>query len=259
MDMFEEYILSFLDKYLGVPMETPLYHYTTIENLVNGIIREDTSICLRATHYKFLNDPTELKEGINFSAEILSKIKPEKSKKEYIELIYKRLSDVFMISFSKNSDSLPMWNTYGNKGNGIAIRFQNLKSTSETSLLLKCWYDPNKEYEKLEQNVSEEELKRLSAPMLINCPLIFKNPDYKYEKEVRLIGQFEGLPVHYREKNGYIIPFKEVYFSKDNIKSITLGPCSNLDDIEDSLRRFLDDKGLQHIFIERSRIPYRNI
>lgn len=257
--MFKQNILPLFDKYLGVPTTTSLYHYTTIEALVNGIIRENALVCIRATHYKFLNDPSELHNGIIFSADLLSKIRPEKSKKEYIELFYKRLSDVFMISFSRNPNSLPMWNTYGNQGNGVAIEFQNLISTSETSLLLRCWYDPNKEYEILEQNLPEELLKRLTVPILISAPLIFKNADYNYEKEVRFIGQFVNLPVHYRVKNGYIIPFKEIYFSQDHIKSITLGPCVNQDGIKESLRSFLDNRGLDNVIIKESRTPYRNL
>lgn len=145
MDKYEQNLLFLIDRYFGVQPCTPLYHYTTIETLVNGIIREDSSVCLWATHCEFMNDPTELQDGIAFVSNLLSKLKPEKTKEEYVKLLYKRLSDVFLVSFSQKSNSLPLWNTYGNRGNGIAIEFENLESTSETSLLLRCWYDPDRD------------------------------------------------------------------------------------------------------------------
>ena len=82
---------------------------------------------------------------------------------------------------------------------------------------------------------------------------------FEYENEIRLIGDFKKEPVKFREKNGYIIPYKEIYFSKKQIKSITLGPCQNLDKAEYSLRQFLDSKGFEHVMIHKSIIPYRNI
>lgn len=90
-------------------------------------------------------------------------------------------------------------------------------------------------------------------------PQMLKDKAYDYEKEIRLIGDFKDAPIKFREKNGYVIPYKEVYFAKEHIKTIKLGPCMNQGNAEFSLRHFLDSRGFEHVKIEKSEIPYRNL
>lgn len=52
----------------GTPKET-LYHYTTIEALFAGILSDKRNdgeeICLWASNCEYMNDPDEIKTGIN--------------------------------------------------------------------------------------------------------------------------------------------------------------------------------------------------
>lgn len=126
-----------------------LYHYTTASTLL-GILSECSAenpyITIWATHASYLNDPTEYKLGKivcqNTIREFEEELKiPEDerlSKRFFNKTIQKsiELSDFlssattimeggipYIISLSRSRDSLPMWNTYTQKGNSIAIGF----------------------------------------------------------------------------------------------------------------------------------------
>lgn len=260
---FEQEILHLIDNYLGVPTHSTCYHYTTMDAL-NGIILSNPivgqEVCLRATHSKYLNDQSELENGVCLLTNMLSNtILKEKTTEEIIEMIYKRLGDIFVLSLSLNNNSLPMWNTYANRGMGIAIGFENIKSTSETSLALKCVYKPSAIYDLIDNYMNNQRLKVISTVALLFAPLFLKDNSYEYENEVRYVGSFNHEPIQYRLKNSYLIPYKNIYFAKEQIKSITLGPCQNMRDAESSLRHFLDSKGFEHVKIEKSNIPYRSM
>lgn len=259
-DIVQKYF-NYIDEYFSADkIVDRFYHYTDIGALINGIIPEyaeqGKEVCMRATHAKFLNDPEEIKRGIDFLREVFEK---NHKNDEFLSSISKYNGNSFLISFTQEKDSLPMWTTYANKSTGVAIGFERLKSLSFTDLVLKCWYDIGELSELIEQYIHLGK-KKVDPILYIFClPQIYKDKAYEYEKEIRLIGEFKDLPAKFREKNGYIIPYKEVFFAKEQIKSMTLGPCQNMDNAEYSLRQFLDSRGFEHVEIKRSEIPYRNI
>ena len=63
------------NKYFSSDAEY-LYHYTSIEALINGIVVKNPNvgeeICLRATHNRYMNDPTEFEKGITLLNNLLS-------------------------------------------------------------------------------------------------------------------------------------------------------------------------------------------
>ncbi len=142
--------------------ENTVYHYTSLETFVK-IINDATneSLKFRATHIDFLNDFTEhtiaaslLKEKLIEYDNSLDK----NDKKDFQTKLndnrmsffkYEEIDDLYpyIISFSECWDSLPMWNTYGNKSKGIAIGFNKEKlSQIEEYKFEKCVYE-SKEYE----------------------------------------------------------------------------------------------------------------
>lgn len=258
-DIVQKYF-NYIDEYFSADKDVDrFYHYTDIGALINGIIPEHAElgkeVCMRATHARFLNDPEEIKRGIDFLVEVSEK----SSQANELSSLLKSHGNLFLISFTQEKDSLPMWNTYANKSNGIAIGFERLKSLSFADLVLKCWYDIGELTELIDHYLQLGKEKVDPILYTICLPQIYKNKAYEYEKEIRLIGEFKELPTKFREKNGYIIPYKEVFFAKEQIKSITLGPCQNMDNAEYSLRQFLNSRGFEHVEIKRSEIPYRNI
>mgnify|MGYP002624800879 CR=1 FL=1 len=264
MNITMQDIAEFLDIFISADLGiSTFYHYTTIDALLNGIIRENTEIgkevCLRATHIRFVNDQEEISRG----AELISKSKelsnPTKSLEEYLSETMKLYENQFLISFTGEDDSLPMWNTYSNKSTGIAVGFDRIKSLSINDLVLKCWYDIQELAKEMKYYKDSDKYELVALLLMRYMPQMLKNKAYEYEKEIRLIGNFKDSPLKFREKKGYIIPYKEVYFSKEQIKTIKLGPCLNQENAEFSLRQFLDSRGFEHVKIEKSKIPYRNL
>ena len=104
----------------------------------------------RATNIFFLNDPSEFIHGQKILMEVLKRLEYEKSinydlcisnlfkrhseKREedwqeiLIDTIYEQNESPFVISFSRNEDSLPMWLNYGDYGKGICLAFAEYRS-----------------------------------------------------------------------------------------------------------------------------------
>lgn len=267
MDKLRQNILDYIDQYLSAePNVETFYHYTTINALRDGIIvkspQEGKEVCLRATHRKYLNDTQELMCGIIDAVNIFHELF-HKTKEETMEILWRRVNNTFLTSFTLNPDSLHMWNMYAGNGQGIAIGFKRIKSIEDDFFCLKCCYD----YEELEQmanKVLEEKPNRYSTALFCACiPSLRKNKSYREEKEIRLVGDLKAkengdYTTQYRAKNGYLIPFKEFYLPKEQIQTITLGPCADYELVKKSLRMFLDDMRFEHVKILKSEIPYRN-
>lgn len=264
MDNFVENFIDVMDIFMSADEDVDtFYHYTTIDALINGIIRENATkgkeVCFRASHSRFVNDPEEIIKGARLIAHVMEERDSSKSYEDYLANILQRYDNLYLISFSENNDSLPMWNTYANKSTGIAIGVERLKSISVTDLVGKCLYGTDTFINRLKMYMDSKKLKLGSYLLIYSFLQMLKNEDFAYENEIRLIGDFKELPTKFREKNGYIIPYKEVFFAKEQIKSITLGPCLNLREAEFSLRQFLDSRGFEHVKIYHSKIPFRNI
>ena len=145
------------------------YHYTSLDvflNLVKGIL--DHKFVFWGSYIFSMNDSTEFIKGYkcawNFLPEIEDyltgrgkiiddeyKLSTFWNKDEtnssswwsnyHIELLKKNYIAPFVISFSKQSDSLPQWTMYGNDGNGVAMGFDiliqsQIKRCNDGSLLL---------------------------------------------------------------------------------------------------------------------------
>lgn len=241
------------------------YHYTTMKALLDGIIVQNPTpnkeICMHATYYAYMNDFMEIQTGINALIDFYYKqqkdIYPSISKKKYRDRINSEISDqwkhIYIISFSQEADSLPMWNMYSDNGRGISIEFNREGlPINNKDLLLQCHYSKNKLIESL--NVSGIEHTLAYA----YTPFILKNKSYSFEKEIRMIGVFEKAEEKFKERKGIAVPYKELFLTKSQIKSIMIGPAADKDLTEKSLRRFLDKCGFGHVKIRQSTIPFRS-
>lgn len=261
---FEQEILEVMDIFVSADKDVDtFYHYTTIDALINGIIptkpKKGKEVCLRATHNRFVNDPEEIIKGARLYAQIIAQKDSSKSEDEHFKNIMRMYDNLFLISFSEENDSLPMWNTYANRSTGITIGFERVKSMSITDIVVKCIYGTDTFSKRLKMYMDSDKLKIGSYLLIYSFAQMLKNEAFAYENEIRLIGDFKKVPIKFREKNGYIIPYKEIYFAKEQVKSITLEPCQNMDNSEYSLRKFLDSRGFEHVKINKSSIPYRNM
>lgn len=132
-----------------------VFHYTSMEAflaLLSSVEKssDKKSFVFWATNIFFLNDPQEYTYGQTVLMKILKDIEyekgiehnirlsalfsiyPEKSYDEWLEFIRedicKKGESPYVVSFSRNEDSIPMWLNYGNDGKGICMAFAEYRN-----------------------------------------------------------------------------------------------------------------------------------
>lgn len=252
-----------------------LYHYSTIEALFSGVLvknpeSEEKAISLFATDHRYLNDEKEIIHGCEIMRDIMEK---------YFHLNFDNDPEIFdsaessyIISFSKKNDSIPMWSTYGNRGDGIAFGFD--ASIVEASLgnVVPCLYSDKdvktylitllkklKEYDLPE--ITPIEIKcRAFRLGYITCNMIaqLKNDFYSYEQEVRFVSR-KVENKGYRYRNNLIIPYTKQFLPKVALKKIILGPDLSFDKTKRSIQEYIKSIGFEDVEIIQSNAPFRNL
>ena len=105
-----------------IPPPGLLWHYTTIDVLDHFLQGE-----IAFTHYKFLNDDSELSYGRQLLQEIFDGLENE-GLKDFIrgELVDGFVTDVYRFCLSRDGDNLYQWRSYTPQG-GIAVAFDRRK------------------------------------------------------------------------------------------------------------------------------------
>ena len=283
------------------------YHYTSVEVLMALLdnYKNDT-FKFHASSVFSLNDPTEMKYGYEKIIELLPQIEEELSiKDEKYKLSYFWKSDTmhtpdrwhqlhldmmentfqhpFILSYSRNRDTLPMWNMYGNKGAGVAlgldlriyfckrqliggkniydmthfdldkphtidVEYGRVPCLSTPYEIAKMFYDL---YWKDVQNVTknhklaEIQLIAITQIMKVAAPFV-KHQAYEFEKESRLI-QFHNNINDIKTKFnslGKLIPYIEVGIPKTCLKEIIIGPCCDSNIVRKCIELKMLQKGI---------------
>ena len=313
-DTLDMFLFTKQDEYPYMPEKikdlTEIYHYTSPSGLLS-IFGEKGKVTLWASRYDCLNDMSEgtiahavyqkvcleLKENQKISEEVFqlfSAIKPcntsiigsnDKGKISSIEMECNR----YICSFSRNSDSLAMWNYYskGDKYEGFSIGFcafmmeENLtdkwrQMNAEVSIY-PVVYDEQKQKEMIEKYLlvlneyyKEENQKKIEnsiSARLREWGLIFKSEYFKHEQEVRIIVDIplkdksdDNSPVKYRMANGLIIPYIELKFEEKAVQSVCFGPltCTPQQKMMQVqvMEEYLTAMGC-HACVDYSKIPVR--
>lgn len=273
-----------------------LYHYTSIDamNSMLNTYRDNVSnenMLFWASSIIAMNDPKEMIHG----KEVLKRILPglerlfEISPNERLdidqldseELFIDYQNIPFVLSFTENEDDLAMWTMYGDKGDGVMLRFKrNIKISqiyemSDSGFIKVNYKRGIDRYAQLREiyNNGLSELRNYTDAKDISdckkhtlgrlfshlCPYI-KSEAYEKENERRCC--FLKVPydkIKFRTKNKIIIPYIEVPIPIMYLDEIMLGPCSNIGMLKSSLRYLLNCCGLQRVNISESKIPYRNV
>lgn len=108
------------DPFSLVKLPSPgiIWHYTTIEAF-DCILREGIAF----SHYRFLNDDSELSYGRQLLRDIFDDLKDEELKK-FIEgqIVDELVADSYLFCLSRDGDNLYQWRSYTPHG-GIAVGF----------------------------------------------------------------------------------------------------------------------------------------
>lgn len=269
----------------------PLYHYTSINSLMKILNpNERGEICLRATNARFLNDPYEFNLALSMLKTSMVRYEKENSiadkkssgfNKSQFSSFATIAGYPFLISFSENSDDLTMWRTYGADGNGVAIGFDRKMLIDYgytpgivNTRLIKCSYNKNMIlknlvkywgscYDKISFDDGQTTLSSFNIPISIgNICFSIKRKEYKGEREYRLCkNDRDPNKIKFLERGGIIIPYVEIYLTKEIIKKIIVGPCADAKLTMESLQFYLQAKGYSNRkeFLVMSKAPYRKI
>ena len=244
-----------------------LYYYTDLNAIINGIFKYDGKVCIWASRWSHLNDPQEVKTGLE---ELANHGTPDWA----VDDVLQSLKTSHSISFSGYKDVLPMWKMYGDSGNGAMLVFDTKKLLENWGGLLQpCIYKYTPQYDSLLESFFHPEFHpefvELSSiqKTLVWFKLsqmfasVLKCDDYIYEKEVRLVGlgnyHFgDKSEQKYRLSGGKIIPYVEAFMPKESLVGICLGPCVDSSNKE-TLEEFLKNKGYDNVIVTKSQIHYR--
>lgn len=246
-----------------------LYHYTDVGALAS-MCQED-GICLRMTNTNCLNDKEELIIGYD----LLHHIYPENrlENKDGSEL-----HSEYVVSLSKAKDCLPMWTTYGNNGNGVAIGFNEERLTKwlEEHAFPHdyCIYDKSLFRSKLDEEIPPyywDKDKQLGPLAKIYAQvshdslvcLLLKNPAFCYEEEFRIAKYVDprypskNQNIKFRDRNGILVPFIELKLPYNLLECVMLGPTNNYSTNQVTVDLLLKCKGVGNVKVKHSSIPYR--
>lgn len=271
-----------------------MYHYTSSPIIPRILRAQSDALCLRFTDYRFLNDKSEGEElTVQFQA-VLQKLFAlgEISKEFYAEVIRQRATvkadsnKFYVMCFSQEKDSLPMWNYYLKDGKyqgyslGFDFDFQDLfskkaifkrkviyddraKQTIIGNLILQAATDEH-------ITLSVTERCRLLLNAVGDLALVMKKSCFAHEHEVRLILDIEAATrsdadafscseVRHVDTNGVFVPYCNVTWNdKSVLKEICYAPTMP-EQTELGLRSLLDTMGYDSktIRITPSDIPVR--
>lgn len=262
-----------------------VYHYTSAESflgMLQGISKDrpfPKCLTFWATNLAYMNDPQEIKYGEALAKKYIQKRESEsncrielKDKPNPFSLL---LEKIFSISFSEERDLLPMWSMYGNF-DGICLGFNlkkndNFSGCANENEVTRILYGKDSNIETLYNSIISlcipkniySNIKDIASTILYKVLSCFiKHPSYSYEKEYRMIiPECKNEKIKFRCKNGTIIPYIEHEIPICKLKSITFGPSSRIELIENSMKMLLDSKGINidNIAFVKSNIPFRVI
>ncbi|MGR2681557.1 DUF2971 domain-containing protein [Chromobacterium haemolyticum] len=272
-----------------------LYHYTSIDSVIpilqsRSIFATDIHFLndkkeLQAGLHSIFEYVNNVEMPKKFTQEVCEAIRGQL--RTIAETIKKNLElrDLFITSFTDKSDSLRQWMSYTKPNCGYAIGFDGaaLIDMKASGLNLKEHYvsrleevaytathtdilhhlNPEKVrsialLSESDRNVKALEL--ISDLMFAACST--KPPEFSDESETRLILQLGKHSCHsndteFRNWGGVAAPYIKYCFPKEAIKSITIGPTSNMDLAKIGLRRLLDRHEMRDCEIVESACSLR--
>ena len=221
------------------------------------------------------------------------RITPEEWQNIFYERSKKETSHLYIISYSRCCESLPMWRMYGDNGNGVSLGFDvriYLKNQDGISLIGFTDVDFNEprsidvEYGSVtkysnayffikasylsyiesvkgktdENEILDHQLDALSNMLYMAAPFI-KHGSYSYEKESRIMSIAKDVNEikHKTSSSGAVVPYIEIKIPLNYLKEVIIGPCCDYELKKYVIDTRLQQLGINGVDINKSEVPYR--
>lgn len=281
-----------------------MYHYTSPSNVIH--ILNENNIQLRFTRLDCVNDTSEGKyanevfadvckalyknkkitnDYCNFLLELIS----DQAKSKYIDHSSDTLQRIFghkvkkgvgyICCFSKNHDSLPMWNYYVKndiyRGVNIGLHSNKLHNSLEgirialynviykESEIKSLFADKIKEYRKYfstNDNSVKSDIACYFCILINILKYITKRKCFEHENEVRAIIFLDENQTEVKKEfdwtRGFAIPYTKLTFNKDAFFMLTVGPLIDADLAIANAKEYLHLYGYRKA-ADVSKIPIR--
>jgi hypothetical protein len=250
-----------------------VYHYCSLAALY-AIVEYRK---LWASDVRFLNDRSELlfaKSSTRDAMDLIIGSLPGTFSPRTARQIVKRAVNeefrLFATSFSAQPDKLSQWSRYAQASKGVAIGFS--KSTLEGMgyAVREITYGETVlsaligELTSIMCSTSKvPEFKKDAFRKTIEILSSTKHAGFSEEEEIRMCvftHQYHDADVQYRVSADLVVPYIEIDLSLhwDNvIEEVWIGPLNSDAMATDSLREFLNSRGLTHVRIARSKATVR--
>lgn len=246
-------------------------HYTSLSTLKFLLYKSDENKNyprLRLSNARQMNDPNE--GYILFN--LIGVEKKDLPETDYDTSPFFFASMTQIREDQKLDDSLPMWKQYGNDATGINLTYHSdyIKSLMDDEIeIYKVCYNVVEDsleeeinsiklaFEKIKEDDDHRKKYLSSALNLIDdIRYLFKEADYSYENEYRIIKSYEGKEseIFTSDSSNRVIPGLYVYIDKElKYSKIKLGPkCDDIDFVAPYIK-YVDP----NIEVTQSEISYR--
>ena len=275
--------------FADVPEDT-LYHYTSFSGLL-GIVGSGV---LRSSDIRYMNDAAELRHTLELlRSHIRERIRAGTDQPALLTRLLDWLGErivkgpmLFGASFRANGNLLSQWRGYSIHGKGVSLGFDpaHIRRCAEREgfQVGRCLYDPQRQRSLIEKIVDaiaamagdaagepggfEAVFERIEG-RLLRIAAVLKHPAFEEEQEWRLVSpviyETGDRPVHFREGASMLVPYYAfpLALSADapmRLEHVFLGPTNNMELSMNSLRLYLDQRGVTpRRGISYCQIPYR--
>lgn len=299
---FLDSLQSYHEFLVQIPQpDQKIYHYTDLGALSSIVSGHD----LWLTNSQYSNDEDESRHGYEVAQEVIEKrlrktrrARPrDQSEVDYIEALSSLVKDnpvqgFYICCFCEEDNLLSQWRSYGANGVGVSIAFDPMEFIQVTGAdmplgLMRLWkvfYDRKQQtriveraidfaWEMRHQHETTEQLTQRAADAIQFFIPTFKNPDFREERERRLIFTPDpNCPIkpRYRVARGMLIPYYSVRDLAEAagrggpsgnwplpIRSLTVGPSAQKVLNVESTSMLLRQNGYENIDVMASATPYR--
>lgn len=290
-----ENLIEKIQQFIRIP--EIVYHYTNAEGL-NGILQSQE---IRLTRWDSLNDISEHAYIHDVIRECIQEIEIDETFKTNVRALNQMIlsfknplsciqtdKNMYVASFSKNDDSLPLWTYYTKsvQSSGYCIGFNsNAFSFKGKSLSMHGVIYNRRDQKQLineflhqllaiynsnpglfnERGEIAMSIKWFFADFVSCVGCLFKHPSFEHEEEIRVIARINAKQaidekwIKIRCSNGILIPYIAMTFEQSGVTSVKSSPTLDAAAAYNGIRTAQTLYKYPRFSIEHSTLPLRNI